>query len=159
VAPSGPLIGRWVQIHRCETLVAALNAAGIGTAAPAVIGDYFPDLPPEALAQKPELCAGAEPLRHYHFFDANGRFGSLDHNQQVVDGAPFELVGEDMLRILDITWRYTVEGNRLSLDPVLTEEQRLEAAATPFAVAPAAWGVAVAYPGTTWKRVPCKAWC
>jgi hypothetical protein len=139
--------------------VAALEAAGLGETAPAVVGDYFPNEPPEALAAKRELCAGAEPQRHFHFFDENGWFGSLDQHEQTVDGADYELVDKDLVRIGDVTWRYTIEGGELSLEPLITDEQREEAIADPMGFTPATWAVAVAYPGTTWRRVPCEMWC
>jgi hypothetical protein len=52
-------------------------------------GRLLPDSDPEELAAKDDLCEGAEPFVHYHFFDADGRFGSLDEEQdQVDDRAP-----------------------------------------------------------------------
>src|SRR5262249_2142847 len=85
--PSG-LQGRWSQTHSCAQLVAALRSAGLGRAAPAIVGDYFPHSTPKQLAQKTDICSGATPQVHSHFFTAAGAFGSVDqHSQQVDDGS------------------------------------------------------------------------
>jgi len=77
-APAPELVGRWQQVHDCPTLVAALDDAGLGKIAPAMIGDYFPQSPPQQLAKKSDPCAGAKPQKHAHFFTEQGMFGSLD---------------------------------------------------------------------------------
>lgn len=160
VAPT--LVGLWMQVHTCEQLLTALEEAGLGAIAPAVVGDYFPDQTPGELAAKDDLCSGARPQRHYHFFDASGAFGSLDQHRQQVDDGPY-LVDGDTLHIGDETWggawMFTISGNQLSLTPVITDEQVEEALADPFEFSAAGWIVAVAYPGTTWKRVACQGWC
>jgi hypothetical protein len=68
-------------------------------------------------------------------------------------------VDGDTLHIGDGTWTFAISGNQLSLTPVITDEQVEEALADPFGFSPAGWMVAVAYPGTTWKRVACQGWC
>jgi hypothetical protein len=161
-AVESPLVGMWMQVHTCEQLVTALNDAGLGEIAPAIVGDFFPDQTPEELAAKEELCSGARPQRHFHFFDASGAFGSLDQHRQQVDDGPYGVDG-DTLHIGDETWggtwTFTITGNQLSLTPVISDEQIEEALGNPFEFLPAGWVVAVAYPGTTWKRVACQGWC
>ncbi len=161
-AASSPLVGLWMQVHTCEQLVTGLEEAGLGEIAPAVVGDFFPDQTAEELAAKEELCSDARPQRHFHFFDASGAFGSLDQHRQQVDDGPYT-VEDDTLHIGDEswggTWTFAISGNQLSLTPVITEEQVEEALASPFEFSPTAWMVAVAYPGTTWKRVACQGWC
>jgi hypothetical protein len=157
-----PLVGLWMQVHTCDQLVAALEEAGLGEIAPAMVGDYFPDTAPEELAAKEDVCSGARPQRHFHFFDAAGEFGSLDQHRQQVDDGPYVVDG-DMLFIGDETWggtwTFAISGNRLTLSPVLDDEQIEEALANPLGFSTAGWVVAVAYPGTTWKRVACQGWC
>ena len=79
--PTAPIVGRWQQSHKCDELVSALNALGLGALAPGVVGDYFPNQTPEELAAKPDICSGAVPQLHSHFFTASGLFGSLDQFQ------------------------------------------------------------------------------
>ena len=161
-AVESPLVGLWMQVHRCEQLVTGLEEAGLGEIAPAVVGDFFPDQTPDELAAKEELCSGARPQRHFHFFDGSGAFGSLDQHRQQVDDGPYT-VEDDTLHIgvesWGGTWTFAISGNQLSLTPVITEEQVEEALADPFGFSPSGWMVAVAYPGTTWKQVACQGWC
>lgn len=81
-APAPELVGRWQQVHDCPTLVAALDDAGLGKIAPAMIGDYFPQSPPQQLAKKSDPCAGAKPQKHAHFF-----------TEQVANPREFSLAG------------------------------------------------------------------
>ena len=158
-AEPAPLVGRWMQVHTCDQLVAGLEDAGLSATAPAVVGDFFPGVSVEELAAKEDLCSGARPQRHFHFFDAAGFFGSLDQHEQQVDDGSYLIEG-DMLRVNDDgAWTFTISGNQLSLQPVVSDVQREEALADPYMWSPAGWIVAVAYPGTTWKRVACKGWC
>ena len=155
---TNPIVGRWMQVHTCDQLVAGLEEFGLGEIAPAVVGDYFPDASPEELATKDDLCSGAKPQRHFHFFDAAGAFGSLDQHQQQVDDGAYAVDGAT-LRIGDGAWRFAIDGDRLSLVPLITKAQTNQALAKPFDWSTAGWIVAVAYPGSTWQRVPCDGWC
>lgn len=137
---------------------------GLGATAPGVVGDYFPNEDVDQLAEKPDLCSGARPERHFHFFDAAGTFGSLDQHEQQVDDGTYELIDGDTFRIGnatigDATFDFTVDGNQLMLHPLITDAQRQQALAHPLEFSTAAWMVAVTYAGTTWKRVPCGGWC
>jgi hypothetical protein len=93
------LVGLWRRVNKCSELVGALEEAGLGDVAFSVVGDFFPDYAPEELATKEDLCEGAQPIVHYHFFDAAGRFGSLDENQDQVDGGMYEIIDDGRLRI------------------------------------------------------------
>jgi hypothetical protein len=157
------LVGLWRRVNRCPELIGALGEAGLGAAAASVVGDFFPGSQPEELAEKEDLCEGAEPFVHYHFFDANGRFGSLDEEQDQVDDGMYEVIDEERFRIGDadtgVVFHYKVDGDRLSLTPEITAAMLEEALASPMEFSPAGWSVAVAYPGQEWKRVPCDNWC
>ena len=157
-AATAPLVGRWMQVHTCDQLVAGLEDAGLGAIAPSVIGDYFPDATAEELAAKEDPCSGARPQRHFHFFDEAGLFGSLDQHEQQVDDGTYTIDG-DTLQIGDGAWTFTISGNQLSLEPVISDAQVEEALADPLQWSTAGWIVAVAYPGSTLKRVACKGWC
>ena len=158
VAGTAPLVGRWMQIHTCAQLVAGLEEAGLGATAPAMVGDFFPQASVEELATKDDLCSGAKPQRHFHFFDAAGSFGSLDQHEQQVDDGTYEIAG-GTLHIGDGAWMFTISDNRLTLEPMITDEQVTAALADPSAWSVAGWVVAVAYPPSTWRRVACRGWC
>ena len=151
-------------VNKCPELVGAVEEAGLGSVASSVVGDYFPDSDPEELAAKDDLCEGAEPFVHYHFFDADGRFGSLDEEQDQVDDGMYEIIDEGRrFRIgnpdVGVVFQYEVEGETLRLSPEVTEAMIEEALASPFEFTAAGWSIAVSYPGHEWKRVPCGSWC
>jgi len=162
IGATSRIVGMWMQVHTCEQLVSGLEAAGLAELAPGVVGDFFPDTPPKELAAKEDICSGARPQRHFHFFTESGEFGSLDQRKEQVDFNGYIVDGQ-ILHIGDETWGGTwtveIEGDHLSLTPQITDEQVEQALADPFTFSPAGWVVAVAYPGTTWKQVPCRGWC
>ena len=158
VAGTAPLVGRWMQIHTCAQLVAGLEEADLGATAPAMVVDFFPQASVKELATKDDLCSGAKPQRHFHFFDAAGSFGSLDQHERQVDDGTYEIFG-GTLHIGDGAWMFTISENRLTLEPRITDEQITAALADPSAWSVAGWVVAVAYPASTWRRVACKGWC
>jgi hypothetical protein len=108
----------------------------------------------------PPSCKGKHPQVHAHFFTESGQFGSLDKNAQQVDDGTYEIIDGHTFRIGDSTFRYTITGDdTLTLEPVITGEQRHEALAAPKDFTTAYWMVSVAYEGTTWNRVPSEGWC
>jgi hypothetical protein len=161
-AATSPIVGRWMQVHTCDQLVSGLEDAGLGKVAPAIVGDFFPDMTPEELAAKDDLCSGAKPQRHFHFFTDDGAFGSIDQFGNQVDDGPYTVSG-DTLHIGDETfggrWTFAISGNRLTLTPRPSDDEIQQALADPYQFSTAGWMVAVAYPGSTWKRVPCQDWC
>lgn len=157
-AGSAPLVGRWMQVHTCDQLVAGLEGAGLGATAPAMVGDFFPGASVEELAAKQDPCSGAKPQRHFHFFDAAGSFGSIDQHGQQVDDGQYAIEGDE-LHISDGAWTFTISGDHLKLEPVINDAQLEAALAAPHEFSTAGWMVAVAYPGSTWQRVPRKGWC
>ncbi len=98
-------------------------------------------------------------VKHSHFFDEFGNFGSLDQHGNRVDDGSYEIVDDDTMRIGTSTFHYTVAADTLTLDPVITHGERKEALANPGDFTVAAWMVAVALPGTSWQRVDCGSWC
>lgn len=158
------IVGRWERVHDCSELLNALDDAGLREVAPPIVGEeYFPDVSAAELAQKDELCKGAKaPFVHSHFFDATGRFGSLDENESQVDEGSYEIIDSRTIRIggdRGVEFNYKIEGHTLMLSPVLTQTMVEEALANPLVISNAARAIAVAYPGQVWKRVNCKTWC
>ncbi len=147
-----------MQVHTCDQLVAGLEDAGLGATAPAIVGDFFPGVSIDELAAKEDLCSGAKPQRHFHFFDAAGSFGSIDQHGQQVDDGTYAIEGKE-LHISDGAWTFTISGDQLKLEPVINDAQLEAALADPLEWSTAGWIVAVAYPGSTWQRVACKGWC
>jgi hypothetical protein len=160
---SPAIVGRWERENKCRELVKALNDADLGKIAPSVVGDYFPETPSKQLAEKGDLCQGARPVVHYHFFDEAGRFGSLDENEEQVDDGTYEIIDDRTFVISkefpDVTFHYEIEGDAITLSPVITRALKREALAHPLEFAAAGWAISVSYPGHEWKRVDCDGWC
>ena len=165
---SGPraasIVGRWEVLRTCEGMVKAVEEAGLPELASSVVGDYFPDQTPKQLALKADVCAGAEPHQHSHFFTEDGQFGSLDQHEEQVDDAPYKVVDEGTLRLSlefgEETYRYRISGgNKLTLEPVIPARAKREAVESPLEFSLAGHLAAVAYAGRTWKRVDCEGWC
>ena len=153
-------VGRWSRVTTCQEIVAMLMKAGLGAAAPAMLaGNGLVSGTPQQLAKKPNICAGARPRVHYHYFTKDGRFGSLDWNEEPVDDGRYRVVDARTFRIGQALFRYRVSGNQLALTPVITAAAKRQALAKPLDFSTAGWQIAVAFPGHTWKRVPCKGWC
>jgi hypothetical protein len=157
------LVGRWERVNKCPELVKALSDAGLAALAPAVAMDYFPDSTPQELARKTDVCEGAEPFVHSHFFSESGAFGSLTEDLEQVDDGTYEILDNTSFRIgnadTGAVFRYEIDGDELSLAPVVTGEMRKEALARPLSFTPAGWSIAVSYPGHAWRRVECAGWC
>ena len=157
-AKSSPIVGRWQMVRTCQKMVGALQANGLRPLAPAVVGDYFPGQTPQQLAKKKNLCQGAKPQIHSHFFTAGGKFGSVDQHGEQVDDGTYEVSGST-LKIGPGSFRFRIQGKTLMLKPLLTSALKQEALADPLGFHPAGYMVAVAVPGHTWNRVACRTWC
>jgi hypothetical protein len=168
--PVAGLVGRWERVTRCQELVSDLDKAGLGPLAPyAWLGQTsstgltsFASGSPKPTKAHP--CTGALNREHSHFFSQSGQFGSLDWLGGQVDDGPYRIINNDTVYIgsppTGATFRYRIlHGDTLMLSPVLTEVMLRQALAQPQKFSPAGWAVSVAYPGYTWKRVPCQSWC
>jgi len=158
-----PIVGRWQQLHTCQELVDALNALGLGALAPGMVGDYFPDQTFDELAAKYDLCEGAKPQQHSHFFTASGLFGSLDQFGNQVDDGTYVNVDSNTIQITKefgvTTFDYSIQGGILQLTPIITDKQRRDALRQPEGFLAAGWMVSMSYPGSKWTNVPCAGWC
>jgi hypothetical protein len=159
-ARSSPLVGRWERVTTCKELVSALTTAGLRKTAPAMLaGNGFVPGTPKQLAAKTNICKGAVPRRHSHFFTAAGQFGSVDYNGQQVDDGSYRLLDARTVRISDGKFHFRIAGRELRLQPVISAAARRKALAQPLQFSTAGWQVAMAFPGHAWKRVPCAQWC
>ena len=161
-AKSSPIVGRWQQIRTCQDMVGALQAAGLRPLAPGVFGEYFPNQTPQQLAAKKNLCKGAKPQVHSHFFTAGGMFGSVDQHGEQVDDGNYRVTGST-LKIGNSdtggSFRFRIQGKTLMLRPLLTPALKQAALANPLNFSEAGWMVSVAVNGKPWIRVACKTWC
>src|SRR5215470_10275087 len=140
------LVGRWSLVRTCPELISALQKAGLAAIAPAVVGDYFPNSTPQELAAKPDICSGASPLPHSHFFTKRGTFGSVDQDEQQVDNGHYRILSHHRLRINSGTFHYRiVNGRQLHLAPIISAAMRSKALASPLSFSVAGWEVAVSY--------------
>jgi hypothetical protein len=154
------LVGRWERVTTCQELVAALRKAGLGATAPAMLaGNGFVPGTPQQLARRANICKGAVPRRHSHFFTGAKQFGSLDWKTMQVDDGPYRIVNASTVRIGEGTFRYRIASGKLTLTPVISAAAKRQALVQPLKFSVAGWMVAVAFPGHTWKRVPCAGWC
>jgi len=158
-ADTSPLVGRWQTVRTCHGLVVALQKYGLGHLAPSVVGDYFPNRTPAQLAKKKNLCSGAKPQLHSHFFTADRKFGSLDQHSKQVDDGTYRLSTRATVKINDGLFRFRTESTSLVLTPLLTKTQKKQALANPLKFSTAGWMVAVSYVGHSWRRVSCGQWC
>ena len=138
-------------------MVGALDQVGLGALAPAMLaGNGLVRGSPRQLAEKDDICEGAVPREHSHFFTETGLFGSVDYNDQQVDDGEYEVVDDDTVLIgggpSGFTYRITEDGQTLSLDPVIPASDKRLALARPLEFSGAGWSVAVAFPGYTWER-------
>lgn len=159
-ATPSKLVGRWERVTTCQDIVAALRAAGLAKTAPAILaGNGLVSGTPQQLARKSNICGGAVPRRHSHFFTAAGEFGSIDYNGQRVDDGTFRILNSTTVRINDGTFRFNIAGKTLTLRPVLSAALKRKALAHPLRFSTAGWMVAVSIPPGSWKRVACAGWC
>ena len=156
-----PLVGRWERVNTCQEHVDILRLAGLEETAPTMLaGNGYVPGTPQQLARRAELCKGAKPREHAHFFTAEGLFGSLDWNEQQVDDGTYTIIDDTTFEIGDATFHYEiVNGDTLMLEPVVPKAAVSEALADPKEFSVAGWMVSVAFEGHRWKRVECEGWC
>jgi hypothetical protein len=152
-AVASALVGEWRRTQTCEEVLELLTKAGFNkqVALENIAGNGF--LPgvssPDQIADPKHPCKGAVPQAHSHFFTADGKFGSRDHQGDQVDDGTYKAVDDRTFVVSkefpDVTFHYRVTGDTIRFDPVVPS------------CAPgcfeAVWSVMVAFPGKTWERV------
>ena len=161
-ASQPPLVGRWQKVTTCQQFVQSLDRYGLVALAPTMLsGNGLVEGSPAELAAKSDICEGAIPRVHSHYFTRDGQFGSLDWNLRPVDDGPYRILDARTFRHGKAVFRYRIRnGNRLTLIPVLPPAVIKYALAHPREFSRAGYTVSVALPvGGPWKRVPCRGWC
>lgn len=159
---ASPLTGRWERVNTCQQLVRALTRYGLRPLAPSMLaGNGYVAGTARQIAARRHICRGATPRRHSHFFRADGQFGSVDFNDQQVDDGRYRLVNPHTVRIGSPpqTFHMRIDHGHLRLSPMISPALKRVALAHPLRFSAAGWMVAVAFPGHSWKRVPCAQWC
>lgn len=151
-APVSDLVGEWARETRCEEIVGALEAEGLDAFVLDVAASFIPS---GQVADPEDPCEESVPLRHSHFFTADGRFGSRDGRGNQVDDGTYQLIDQRTILIprefeergekLDVTFHFTIEGDTILFEPVIPDCRPECFAAT--------WSVTVAYPDHPWTRV------
>ena len=148
--PVPALVGEWRGMHDCAVVVAALKSFGFPTFVNSIVVDdgLIPGVTdPAKLVDPKNPCLGSVSFVHYHFFRADGQFGSLDENRKQVDDGPWAIVDAKTLRIGDIPFGYQVSGDELKLTPLnVTHDCVVGTWCEEI------WKVMVSIPGTTWTR-------
>jgi hypothetical protein len=158
--PSTSIVGTWQRVNHCMDGVRPLRAAGFDEAALefAVGNGFIPGVTSvEELADPAHPCREAIPLRHSHFFTADGQFGSLDENGNQVDEGTYDVVAPGTLVIpygfeegppILVTFHFRIQGNTIKFNPVIPSD-----CSTSHCREATAWSISVALPGHTWRRV------
>jgi hypothetical protein len=97
---------------------------------------------PEQLAKKDDICEGAVPREHTHYFTESGVFGSLNHRGKDVGHTSYEIVDDRTFTIGQATFHYEIDGQTITFEVVLAG-----------CGSDCARAVTVVLPGTTWERV------
>ena len=127
----------------------ALQAAGLEKWIVEVAAGFVPGADGPEVEDPAEPCRDAVPLRHSHFFTADGQFGSRDQDGNQVDDGTYRIVDEGTFVVSkefpDVTFRYSIDGDSITFEPAIPD-------CSPDCFE-AVWSVAVAFPGHEWRRV------
>jgi hypothetical protein len=148
--PVPALVGEWKGMHDCAVVVAALKEFGFATFVNSIIIDdgLIPGVTdPATLVDPQHPCLGSVSFVHYHFFRADGQFGSLDEHRQQVDDGLWAIVDAKTFRIGDVPFGYQITGDKLTLTPMnVTDDCMVGTWCQQI------WKLMVSMPGTTWTR-------
>jgi hypothetical protein len=102
---------------------------------------------PAKLRDPKHPCLDAVSEPHWHFFRADGAFGSLDKNRQRVDDGQYTIVDAHRFLIGDVPFDYTVTGDSLVMRPAA-----LGTSCKHGEWCQNLWMLMVSLPGQTWTR-------
>ena len=153
-ATTPALVGEWQATYHCADILATLRDADLDEfVVESIYGNgLIPGATPPARGLPDDVtraCQGAVEVPHYHFFTADGRFGSRDARREQVDEGTYSLQGEDVVVINGQSFQYTISGHELTLVPPTVD---ISSCTTQMCRFGAAWVLMVALPGSTWTR-------
>ena len=107
--------------HDCGRIVKMLTDAGLEE----FLGDAIygqcagPRRRPSTTTDRgpDHVCDDAVQRKHSHFFTADGQFGSKDFDGNQVDDGTYRLDGDDVVVINDQPFHFTIDGDKLTLEP------------------------------------------
>lgn len=141
------IVGEWQRLQKCSELVGNLEKAHLDKWVLSSVAEdgWIPGVSePDQIRDPARPCGGSVARLHSHFFTADGAFGSRDENGRQVDDGRYELVGNDVLKIGNVSFHYKISGDDLRLTPEIPR-------CRPDCWE-AAWSVAVAWEGYAWHR-------
>jgi hypothetical protein len=149
--PAPPaLVGTWLGMHNCQRIIDIMTAAGMPEQAlmNAAESGTIPGVATIEDIDDPENpCVGATEMPHWHYFNADGEFGSLDMNRQRVDDGRWLIVDADTFEINGTRFTFQVDGDQLRLAP-----EDVGTCPVNGQWCPEAWKLMVAMPGMAWIR-------
>jgi len=153
-SPTATIVGNWQRVTTCDERVKALESVGLGKfAVEHAAGEgWIPGVTsPEQIKDPEHPCEGAIPLKHGHFFTADGLFGSTDDQGDQVDDGTYRVIDEDTIVVEkefgNVAFNYRIQDDgTLVLDPVMPKCAKNGCFA-------AQWAVAVSYLGLPWEPV------
>ena len=162
--PTPALVGIWERETTCDEMVATFESVGLSPLAPtALAGNGLVTGTAQQIAGKDDPCAGAQPRLHSHFFTEGGRFGSLNWRGERVDDGAYEILDPSTVRIgpegRGVEFNYSIDGETLTLEPVIPPSAKKKALKNPAEFSPALWSVSVGFGGLPWNRADCGGWC
>jgi hypothetical protein len=151
------LVGTWTRTQDCATMLAAFEAAGLAEShAEWIVGNWVGD-PAEVDWNPEDICAAARGAEaHSHFFTADGEFGSLDAQGDVVDGGDYAVVDQDTLSFPSHSTEFGYEGQIL-VDYVVTDdtaefEVLMQTECDASCLQAHAWALSAFYAADPWTR-------
>jgi hypothetical protein len=149
-SPVPDLVGEWRGSHDCEVIRKILIDHGYADFVnETVVGEeMIPGVSdPNDLRDPKRPCLDARSVPHWHFFRADGMFGSLDENREQVDDNSYLVISAHRFQIGDVPFDYTVDGDSLTMNPAALEKNCVHGQWCQNI-----WMLMVSLPGTTWKR-------
>ena len=137
-------------MHDCQRIVDIMTAAGMPEQALLNAADSGTIPEVSTITDIHDLdhpCKGAIDKAHWHFFLADGEFGSLDMNRTRVDNGRWRLIDADTLDINDSRFEFHVDGDELQMEP-----EDVGTCPVNGQWCPEAWKLMVAMPGMAWTR-------
>ncbi len=126
--PPEPILETWRTEYTCETVVRALEHAGVGEfTARGLVGLGIQHGPVGRLASSADPCAGAKKVEFKVIFHPNGYLLTYRDEKLVNDCRCYRLIDSDTFVVLgeagapDITLRYRIDDRTLTFDAVMPD--------------------------------------